>query len=427
LTNGPDGLLRWPIRADTANAERMRIGPPERINVGTFAGIDCDRKGELIIQSNGMGALVFRPGKWSRTLGPHPGAVGVAISPDGRYAATGNLHGNEGLKVWDTETGQLVRHFPTGGSSGALFSPDGRLMLAKGANGCRMVKIERWQEGPELGWQGGAFSPDTSLFAEGTNNGSIRLLRPDSGRELARLEDPYQDQAGDLAFTPDGTKLIVSSDDGKAIHVWDLRLIRRQLLEMGLDWDAPALVEAAESKLAAAKTPLQMEVDPPYLGRHLTADALRLLREAIKTAPTHAQAHDDLAWLLVTGPVELRQPREALDLARKAVKLAPHRNDYQNTLGVALYRNGQFAEAVPVLERSLRLSKGVNDSHDLFFLAMCHHRLGHAKEAKEYQKRAVDWFQKNRLRLPGHWAAELTAFQTEAEAELDMPGGEEGH
>ena len=27
---------------------------------------------------------------------------------------------------------------------------------------------------------------------------------------------------------------------GPAVHVWDLRTIRRQLAAMGLDWDAPA-------------------------------------------------------------------------------------------------------------------------------------------------------------------------------------------
>jgi hypothetical protein len=37
-------------------------------------------------------------------------------------------------------------------------------------------------------------------------------------------------------FTPDGTKLIVMGD---GLCVWDLRLIREQLLAMGLDWDWP--------------------------------------------------------------------------------------------------------------------------------------------------------------------------------------------
>ena len=41
-------------------------------------------------------------------------------------------------------------------------------------------------------------------------------------------------------FSPDGSRLVVTTNDGPAVHVWDLRAIRRHLAEMGLDWDAPA-------------------------------------------------------------------------------------------------------------------------------------------------------------------------------------------
>ena len=42
------------------------------------------------------------------------------------------------------------------------------------------------------------------------------------------------------SFSPDGSRLVVTTNDGPAVHVWDLRAIRRHLAEMGLDWDAPA-------------------------------------------------------------------------------------------------------------------------------------------------------------------------------------------
>jgi hypothetical protein len=59
---------------------------------------------------------------------------------------------------------------------------------------------------------------------------------------------------------------------------------------------------------------------------------------------------NDDAWRLLTGPREQRDPAWALLLARKAVELAPGQFPYLNTLGAALYRNGKFAEAIPVLE-----------------------------------------------------------------------------
>ncbi|MGH7172374.1 MAG: hypothetical protein ACRELG_19020, partial [Gemmataceae bacterium] len=96
-----------------------------------------------------------------------------------------------------------------------------------------------------------------------------------------------------------------------------------------------------------------------------------------------------------------------------------------NTLGVALYRVGQFANAVPVLERSLREGKGQADAFDLFFLAMCHHRLGDAAKAKDYRDRAGRWFQqhKGQLTVPG-WVEELTDFQAECDAVLSQAPGQ---
>jgi eukaryotic-like serine/threonine-protein kinase len=71
-----------------------------------------------------------------------------------------------------------------------------------------------------------------------------------------RLDAPEQTRLGPCCFTPDGTQLIALGMDSQALHVWDLRLIRRQLAEMGLDWDAPPYPEAA----GAATEPLEVRV-----------------------------------------------------------------------------------------------------------------------------------------------------------------------
>ena len=44
-------------------------------------------------------------------------------------------------------------------------------------------------------------------------------------------------------FSPDGSQLVVVTNDGPAVHVWDLRAIRKHLARMGLDWDAPPYPE----------------------------------------------------------------------------------------------------------------------------------------------------------------------------------------
>jgi Tfp pilus assembly protein PilF len=298
-----------------------------------------------------------------------------------------------------------------------------------------MVKVGSWEE--RVFDTAGRFAPDSSFLVAPANPGIIRLLDPETGREIAQLADPQQSVPSNLAFTPDGGKLLDSNDYDKAIHIWDLRAIRAQLAEMDLDWDAPPLPPAPP-----ATEPLQIHIDlgdfktltqaaslVQQANRSVRAnqhpDALTALRKAVQIAPSYAEAHNNLAWLLLTGPKELRDADQALSAAQKAVELEREQFTFLNTLGVALYRSGKFAEAVPVLERSLREQNGQADAFDLFFLAMCHHRLGDAAKAKECRDRAADWLQKHKSQLTGSgWLQELSEFQAEADAVLKEPLGQ---
>jgi serine/threonine protein kinase/WD40 repeat protein/tetratricopeptide (TPR) repeat protein len=125
-----------------------------------------------------------------------------------------------------------------------------------------------------------------------------------------------------------------------------------------------------------------------------------------------------LAWNLATGPIEQRDPESAVMVAQRAVELAPGQQNSLNTLGVALYRAGQYSETVSVLERSLAAGKGESDAFDLFFLAMAHHRLAHAAEARDCFDRAVRWWDAHK-NLPAQNIAEPTGFRAEAEALLN--------
>ena len=71
------------------------------------------------------------------------------------------------------------------------------------------------------------------------DGGRVRLVDPDSGREVATLDAGTGSSASFfcLAFSPDGTQLAAGRDH--IIHLWDLRRIREQLAALGLDWDAP--------------------------------------------------------------------------------------------------------------------------------------------------------------------------------------------
>ncbi len=54
------------------------------------------------------GAILVRPGKGTMHLGPHFDTRHIAINPDSKYTATANHNGDDGVKIWNTETGRLL-------------------------------------------------------------------------------------------------------------------------------------------------------------------------------------------------------------------------------------------------------------------------------------------------------------------------------
>jgi serine/threonine protein kinase/WD40 repeat protein/tetratricopeptide (TPR) repeat protein len=139
--------------------------------------------------------------------------------------------------------------------------------------------------------------------------------------------------------------------------------------------------------------------------------------KALKLGATNPTRLNEEAWGLVKAPRGQRDPARALELVQKALEWEPDNAIFLNTLGVAQYRGGQYAAAVLTLEKSLAASQGRTDGFDLFFLSMCHARLGEAARAKDYFNRAVKWTEAQKNLAP-LWAEELKTFRAEAEAEL---------
>ena len=115
----------------------------------------------------------------------------------------------------------------------------------------------------------------------------------------------------------------------------------------------------------------------------------------------------------------MRTPRlisGELCLAQAACRAAPDFADFINTLGVAYYRAGKYREAVAALEKSLPedTTNGV-DACDLYFLAMCHYRLGDAAKVRECLEVREGLAAAERGTHAG-CSAQLDRFRSEAEA-----------
>ena len=128
-----------------------------------------------------------------------------------------------------------------------------------------------------------------------------------------------------------------------------------------------------------------------------------------------------LAWIYACGPERLRDPNQALPLARKAVELAPQREVCLTTLGATYYRLKRYDEALATLQQASVADEQIREHCvRLFFLAMTHHQLGDrpSPSARWHFDEAVEHLR--RLNRPHSYRAdELVTLRAEAERLLN--------
>ncbi len=427
LTCSSGGLRRWPIREDPALPGRLRIGPPRVVDlpiVPTRAHVRQDGRAVAVAsERSGMALVVDLPTEAVRsTLAPHPSLIRVVLSPDGRWAATSGWH-TPSVKVWDVRTGALVKELPLGIMNIASFSPDGRTLVTSRGDEYRTWDVESWRPALRLPWEVPsypgwvAFALDRKLMALERSPAVISLVDAATGRTLAKLEDPRSDRAQWLGFTPDGAHLVAITPYSRAIHIWDLRAIRRELAAMQLDWEAPPYPPAPGAdarRTLAVESLLGVSSPPEQAADDRARRDIETYRLAVESHPDRAAAYNNLAWTYATAPGRLRDPSRALALAERAARLDPQNPMIRNTLGMAYYRVGRYREAADTLQDNLPHQDEKYLAVDLYFLAMSHHQLGEVALARAY----YTWANRvtgSRAELTVEEARERDAFHAEAE------------
>jgi len=203
----------------------------------------------------------------------------VAFSPDGKQ-----ILGSFGIpmRLWDTETGELIREFLGHGSyiNSVAFSSDGKLALSSAwrENSFRVweinsgVEIRRFEGhsgivravtlGPDNRFALSASADDTVrvwdlangaevktlpghtddifatiyspnmddgyLIASAGDDDVVRIWNAQTRQQIVKLEDHHQD-VWTIAFTPDGSKLVSGGEDNVA-RVWDMETFEELLI-----------------------------------------------------------------------------------------------------------------------------------------------------------------------------------------------------
>ena len=264
LTFGESGLLSWPVQIDAKKPECYRLGPPQRFWTGgpkwAQWGVSDDVRTIAIPNLSQGAVLIHRDSPPRITRLAQQDVRHCSVSPNGEWVATGSHNNNDGFgaRIWEAASGWLVMKLPVPKQCRPTFSPDGRWLLTN-AGGCRLWRVGTWIEGPKIGGPWGCFSADGRLLALEDSPGAVRLVETDTGVEVARLESPEQSRLSPQCFSPDGTRLIAWGQDTGSLHVWDLYLLRQELAQLGLDWNASPYSPAQR---IAPVLPLQVEVVP---------------------------------------------------------------------------------------------------------------------------------------------------------------------
>jgi WD40 repeat protein/DNA-binding SARP family transcriptional activator len=155
------------------------------------------------------------------------GSPGASYSPDGKLLASIGVDGT--AKIWSADTGELVRSLsgdPDTVGYDIAFSPDGRLLAASWISQVLVWDVATGELRLRLPGQVVAgmatrlnFSPDSTRLAVANMDGQPKVWDLASGRELLALTGHAAPVEG-IAFSPNGRRL-ATGDLAGVVKVWD--------------------------------------------------------------------------------------------------------------------------------------------------------------------------------------------------------------
>src|SRR5262249_4844677 len=165
----------------------------------------------------------------------------VVFSPDGRWVISGD---SESVKVWDANTGQLARTLPgqMDAAQAMAMSPDGRCLAV---GNLRDNTIQVWDTagwtrlrtlGPHTGLVLGlAFRADGAQLAAACGQflwngreGEIKIWDVATGLPVRSLSG-HIGGAFSVAFSPDGLRLASGGIEDAVVKLWDVPTGRETL------------------------------------------------------------------------------------------------------------------------------------------------------------------------------------------------------
>lgn len=264
FAGGESGLRRLPLRRTSVGGHELILTGRKKDPLvdGQITRMGWSEKRQrLAFTRNGKVGFVDHPGEPKQSaiteLRGSPFAMNpVTISPDGRWVvSSAGDGGNTGLFIWDADRPGLPRVLPGYPRfTQCRFSPDSSRLYAHSERSLTALAADSlevlWTQPPRSRGETLhqlCLSGDGKLLAAALPPAAIGLFEAATGRPLAVLDHPDAGFTGWLAMDHCGSRLVVTALPD-SVTSWDLRELRRQLKELGLDWEMPPYPPAPEHK-----------------------------------------------------------------------------------------------------------------------------------------------------------------------------------
>jgi hypothetical protein len=285
------------------------------------------------------------------------------------------------VKVWDARTGQesLTLRGHTDAVAEVAFSPDGQRIASASEDETMIIWDAR------TGQQNyrvtgilntAAFSPDEQPIASPALDFTVRVWDARTGAESLALEG-HTHVVLSVAFSPDGQRLASASVDG-TVKIWDATPVSEGSNQQR---QAISYFRFVAETVVLKDDMIQQVRQTPTLSESARELALAFAKD-YRESPDRL---NEASWVVVRGswarpgayPLALRQ-------AEAACRQEPNNGSFLTTLGVAQYRNRQYAAALKTLTETDEIKAAVYKHSfpaDLAFLAMAQFQLGRKADA----------------------------------------------
>ena len=285
----------------------------------------------------------------------------ASFSADGKWIASSGIDG--GMAVWDADTYDRVVSLRghEGFVSRICFSPDSTWIASTGDDS--RVRVWDWAKGKEIHvitshsrptWDI-VFLPNGRRIVSSDGNGWIKLFDALEGREIMSWQDGAAWIAG-LSVSPDGSTIASAPLEG-SVHLWETH--------------API---AAPEWPRHVVEPVSRRVDERFERLVFASDVVASFESDEEMEPPEADLAVQLARVRGDDPYRLNRDcwnvvwrddcddseyRQALPRAEVACRIVNDCSEYQCTRALALYRVGQYREALEAFQLAYELRRAL--------------------------------------------------------------------